>query len=199
MRRSWIQKVVNLATGSYSFLLLLAVYVCSQRLLVLGGGGAVGLATIQLAVAAGCSVSATCGSQSIERVLAFGAEQAIDYTAEVTDKYGLVIGIPAAATILLKKQLQYRYSHGIVRKLLWRKRATITMGYWWTYMRADAEGLDEIRRLSEAGKLKIPVEKTFPIAEVRKAHEVKEKRIIPGKVVLEVDCNTTPEAHLCSK
>ncbi|RRT65194.1 hypothetical protein B296_00028578 [Ensete ventricosum] len=87
----------------------------------------------------------------------------------------------------------------VIRKLLWRKRATITMGYWWTYMRADAEGLDEIRRLSEAGKLKIPVEKTFPIAEVRKAHEVKEKRIIPGKVVLEVDCNTTPEAHLCSK
>ncbi|CAD5182234.1 unnamed protein product [Musa acuminata subsp. malaccensis] len=189
-----------------------------QRLLVLGGGGAVGLAAIQIAVAAGCSVSATCGSQSIERVLAFGAEQAIDYTAEdievaikgqfdavldtigvpetertginllkkgghymmlqaktasLADKYGLVIGIPAATTILLKKQLQYRYSHGIE--------------YWWTYMRADAEGLDEFRRLSEAGKLKIPVEETFPIAKVRKAHEVKEKRIIPGKVVLEVD------------
>ncbi|CAL9173385.1 unnamed protein product [Musa hybrid cultivar] len=189
-----------------------------QRLLVLGGGGAVGLAAIQIAVAAGCSVSATCGSQSIERVLAFGAEQAIDYTAEdieiaikgqfdavldtigvpetertginllkkgghymmlqaktasLADKYGLVIGIPAATTILLKKQLQYRYSHGIE--------------YWWTYMRADAEGLDEIRRLSEAGELKIPVEETFPIAKVRKAHEVKEKRIIPGKVVLEVD------------
>ncbi|CAL9749436.1 unnamed protein product [Musa acuminata subsp. burmannicoides] len=195
-----------------------------QRLLVLGGGGAVGLAAIQIAVAAvlsvtaGCSVSATCGSQSIERVLAFGAEQAIDYTAEdievaikgqfdavldavgvpetertginllkkgghymmlqaktasLADKYGLVIGIPAATTILLKKQLQYRYSHGIE--------------YWWTYMRADAEGLDEIRRLSEAGKLKIPVEETFPIAKVRKAHEVKVKRIIPGKMVLEVD------------
>lgn len=54
-------------------------------------------------------------------------------------------------------------------------------------MRADAEGLDEIRRLSEAGKLKIPVEKTFPITLVKEAHEVKEKRIIPGKVVLEID------------
>ncbi|CAL9109755.1 unnamed protein product [Musa acuminata var. zebrina] len=189
-----------------------------QRLLVLGGGGAVGLAAIQLAVAAGCSVSATCGSQSIERVLAVGAEQAIDYTAEdievaikgqfdavldtigipetertginllkkgghymtlqgetasLADNYGLVIGIPAATAILLKKQLQYRYSHGIE--------------YWWTYMRADAEGLEEIRRLSGAGKLKIPVEKTFSIAEVRKAHEMKDKRIIPGKVVLEIN------------
>lgn len=54
-----------------------------QRLLVLGGGGAVGLAAIQLSVAAGCSVSTACGSKSIDRVLEVGAEQAIDYTAEV--------------------------------------------------------------------------------------------------------------------
>ncbi len=50
---------------------------------MIGGGGAVGLAAVQLAVAAGCSVSATCGTKSIEQVLAAGAEKAIDYTAEV--------------------------------------------------------------------------------------------------------------------
>ena len=50
---------------------------------MIGGGGAVGLAAIQLAAAAGCNVSTTCGSRSIERVLAVGAEQAIDYTTEV--------------------------------------------------------------------------------------------------------------------
>ena len=50
---------------------------------MLGGGGAVGLAAIQLSAAAGCIVTTTCGSQSIERVLAFGAEQAIDYMTEV--------------------------------------------------------------------------------------------------------------------
>lgn len=54
-------------------------------------------------------------------------------------------------------------------------------------MRSDAEGLDEIRRLSEDGKLKIPVEKTFLITEAREAHEAKEKGSIPGKVVLEFD------------
>ncbi|WOL11008.1 reticulon-4-interacting protein 1, mitochondrial [Canna indica] len=189
-----------------------------QRLLVIGGGGAVGLSAIQLAVSAGCNVSATCGKQSIDHVLAVGAEQAIDYTAHdleavikgqfdavldtiggpeterigvnllkkggyymtlqgeaasLADKYGLVIGLPIATAVSLRKQLQYQYSHGIE--------------YRWTYMRADVEGLDEIRRLSEAGKLKIRVEKSFPITEVRKAHDVKEKRLIPGKVVLEVD------------
>lgn len=59
--------------------------------------------------------------------------------------------------------------------------------YWWTFMRADSEGLDEVRRLSEAGKLKIPVEKTFPITQVREAHEAKDKKLISGKVVLELD------------
>ncbi|KAF6155933.1 hypothetical protein GIB67_039264 [Kingdonia uniflora] len=189
-----------------------------QRVLVIGGGGAVGLAGIQLAVATGCHVATTCGHQSIDRVLEVGAEQAIDYTSEdialkiegqfdavldtigvpeterlginflkrggyymtlqgeaasLADRYGLAIGLPTATAILLKKQIQYRYSHGIE--------------YSWTFMRSDSEGLHEIRRLMEAGKLKIPIEKTFPITQVKEAHEAKDKRIVIGKVVLEVD------------
>lgn len=50
---------------------------------MLGGGGAVGFAAIQLSIAAGCYVSTTCGRESIDRLLAAGAEQAIDYTSEV--------------------------------------------------------------------------------------------------------------------
>jgi NADPH:quinone reductase-like Zn-dependent oxidoreductase len=52
-----------------------------------GGGGAVGLAAIQLAAAARCHVTTTCGGQSIDRVLEAGAEQAVDYTAEVMIYY----------------------------------------------------------------------------------------------------------------
>lgn len=50
-----------------------------QRVLILGAGGAVGLAAVQLAVAARCTVAATCGKQSCERVLEAGASQAVDY------------------------------------------------------------------------------------------------------------------------
>ncbi|XP_051124763.1 uncharacterized protein LOC127247098 [Andrographis paniculata] len=189
-----------------------------QRVLVIGGGGAVGFSAIQLAVAVGCHVSTTCEKKSIDRILAAGAEQAVDFATEdyeasikghfdavldtvgvpdteriginllkrgghymtlqgesasLSDRYGLAIGIPVSTAVLLKKQMQYRYSHGIE--------------YSWTYMRADAEGLAEIRRLSAAGKLKVPVEKTFPISQARDAHEAKDKRLIPGKVVLEID------------
>lgn len=58
-------------------------YLHRQRLLVLGGGGAVGFAAVQFSVASGCHVSATCGSKSIDRVLAAGAEQAVDYSSKV--------------------------------------------------------------------------------------------------------------------
>lgn len=51
---------------------------------MMGGGGAVGGSAVQIAVAAGCHVSTTCGSESIDRLLAAGADQAVDYTAEVT-------------------------------------------------------------------------------------------------------------------
>ncbi|KAI4320721.1 hypothetical protein MLD38_034170 [Melastoma candidum] len=189
-----------------------------QRVLVIGGGGAVGFAAIQMAAANCCHVVTTCGGQSTARALAAGAEQAVDYTTEdielaikgkfdavldtigaseterigvsflrrgghymtlqgeaasLSDRYGIAIGLPMATAILLKKQFQYRYSHGIE--------------YWWTYMRADPDGLHEIRGLCERGKLSIPVDKTFPILQVKEAHEAKDKRLIPGKVVLELD------------
>ncbi|KAJ1379264.1 Polyketide synthase, enoylreductase domain [Sesbania bispinosa] len=189
-----------------------------QRILVVGGGGAVGFAAIQLAVAAGCPVTTTCGSQSVDRLLAAGAEQAVDYVAEdvelaikgkfdvvldtigvletermgisflkrgghymtlqgeaasLADKCGLTFGLPAAIAVLSRKQIQYRYTHGIE--------------YSWTFMRADIEGLVEIRKLCEAGKMKIPVDKTFPITQVKEAHEAKDKKLIQGKVVLELD------------
>ncbi|XP_021773752.1 reticulon-4-interacting protein 1, mitochondrial-like [Chenopodium quinoa] len=189
-----------------------------QRVLIIGGGGAVGYSAIQLSVAAGCHVTTTVGGESIERVLAVGAEKAVDYTTEdcelaikghfdavldtigipeterlgvnllrkggyymtlqgeaasLSDHYGLAIGLPMASALLLKKLMMYRYSHGIE--------------YIWTFMRADSEGLQEICRLAGHGKLNVPVEKTFPIVQVREAHEAKEKRIVPGKVVLEFD------------
>lgn len=56
----------------------------------MGGGGAVGFAGIQLAVAAGCPVTTTCGSQSVDRMLAAGAEQAVDYVAEVVFNFCFV-------------------------------------------------------------------------------------------------------------
>ncbi|KAG2294693.1 hypothetical protein Bca52824_041362 [Brassica carinata] len=54
-----------------------------QRVLVFGGGRAVGFSAIQIAVASGCHVTASCVGQTRDRILAAGAEQAVDYTTEL--------------------------------------------------------------------------------------------------------------------
>lgn len=33
--------------------------------------------------------------------------------ASLTDKYGFVVGLPLATSLLMKKKIQYQYSHGI--------------------------------------------------------------------------------------
>lgn len=45
------------------------------------------MAAIQLAAAARCHVTTTCGGLSIDRVREAGAEQVVDYTAEVMIYY----------------------------------------------------------------------------------------------------------------
>lgn len=55
-----------------------------QLVLIMGGGGAVGLAAIALAKAAGCYVACTCGKRSMEKVKEAGAEEALDYTSPVS-------------------------------------------------------------------------------------------------------------------
>ncbi|GMP72826.1 hypothetical protein CsSME_00030727 [Camellia sinensis var. sinensis] len=57
-------------------------FMALQRVLVVSGGGVVSFATIQLAVAAEYHVSTTCGSESIDRAMAAGTKQAVDYTTQ---------------------------------------------------------------------------------------------------------------------
>lgn len=66
------------------------------------------MSAVQLAVAAGCSVATTCGSQSVDRLLAAGADQAVDYVAEVVMNLLFIIfpvncsDISIRQTLLLK-------------------------------------------------------------------------------------------------
>ncbi|KAE8681093.1 RNA exonuclease 4-like [Hibiscus syriacus] len=159
-----------------------------QRLLVIGGGGAVGAEQavdytsedIESVIKGKFdAVLDTIGVPETERIGTNLLNRGGHYmtlqgeAAALSDRYGLPIGLPVATAVLWKKKIQYKYSHGIE--------------YSWIYMRADLEGLHEIRKLSEAGKLTVPVEKTFPITRVREAHEAKDKKLILGKVVLELD------------
>ncbi|CAK9274037.1 unnamed protein product, partial [Sphagnum jensenii] len=73
-----------------------------ERILVMGGGGAVGLTAIQLAKSTECYVACTCGKRSMELVKEAGAMEVIDYTTpnidlQFTNRFDVVldtIGLP---------------------------------------------------------------------------------------------------------
>ncbi|WP_062382885.1 NADP-dependent oxidoreductase [Demequina iriomotensis] len=69
-----------------------------QRVLVNGGGTAVGGLAVQLAVAAGAEVDALAGPMSVERVRGYGAEKVVDYTVRGASEvepgvYDLVVNL----------------------------------------------------------------------------------------------------------
>ncbi|KAL2632592.1 hypothetical protein R1flu_004071 [Riccia fluitans] len=78
-----------------------------QKVLIIGGGGAVGLAATYLAKAVGCHVSVTCGQRTMEWAKEAGAEQVIDYTSEdikeqLKDRFDAVldtIGMPETESL----------------------------------------------------------------------------------------------------
>jgi NADPH:quinone reductase-like Zn-dependent oxidoreductase len=53
-----------------------------ERVLVVGGTGAVGSFAVQLAKAAGAHVAVICGPRSVEQALMLGADEVIDYTSQ---------------------------------------------------------------------------------------------------------------------
>ncbi|KAG0626048.1 hypothetical protein M758_2G098600 [Ceratodon purpureus] len=94
-----------------------------QKVLIMGGGGAVGLAAIYIAKAAGCYVACTCGKRSIEKVKEAGAEEAVDYASpslkdQFRAKFDVVldtIGVPeteASGINLLRRGGQYMTLQG---------------------------------------------------------------------------------------
>ncbi|CAM6108383.1 unnamed protein product [Calypogeia fissa] len=93
----------------------------------------------------------------------------------LADKYGLIAGGAAATSKLVQKQLQYKQSHGIE--------------YWWTVMRTDRDGLEEISRLAKEGRLKLNVGPIFPLSKAADAHRIGEGKQVQGKVILEVNYN----------
>ncbi|WP_033345700.1 NAD(P)-dependent alcohol dehydrogenase [Catenuloplanes japonicus] len=61
-----------------------------RRIMITGAGGGIGAFAVQLAVAAGGSVTAVCGPGKAELVRSLGADRVIDYTREEIDRDGPV-------------------------------------------------------------------------------------------------------------
>ncbi|MDQ6433911.1 NADP-dependent oxidoreductase [Mesorhizobium sp. LHD-90] len=162
-----------------------------DRVLIHAAAGGVGHLAVQIARARGAHVVATASTGKLDFVRSLGADEAIDYTAadftkKVRDIDIVLEPLGGDHAALSLKTLR---PGGIIAALLTPSdsaKAEIDRSgarFARIGVRPDGPSLTELAALAEAGKLKVHVARTFPLAEAGAAHTFLATKPI-GKVVL---------------
>ena len=176
-----------------------------EDVLVLGAGSGVSTAAIQVAKLAGCTVFVTSSSdEKLRKAKALGADVLINYKAlpwskaiwELTGKRGVDVIVDHVGEATFKESVRTLRRGGRIvipgattgpmleldaRYLFWRQLSVLgsTM--------ANQREFEEVMKLVFMGRLKPVVDRVFPLAKAREAHEYLARGEQFGKVVLAVD------------
>ncbi|WP_171990783.1 NADP-dependent oxidoreductase [Streptomyces sp. JHA26] len=167
-----------------------------QRVLIHAAAGGVGHVAVQIAKARGAYVIGTASAGKHEFLRSLGVDETVDYretdVTEAVKDVDVVLDTLGGETSL--RSLRVLRPGGIVVSILpvgsdeFFEEAE-RLGVRAVRMLVDADRADmrEIAGLVESGRLRATIEKTFPLAEAAKAHELGETGRTTGKLVLVVD------------
>jgi NADPH:quinone reductase-like Zn-dependent oxidoreductase len=166
-----------------------------QRVLIHGAGGGVGHLAVQIAKARGAFVVATASAGKRDFVRGLGADQVIDYAAgdfaaqtgdldvvlELIGKDYATRSIPLLRPGGLLVTAVERTNGALAAQVAaaGRRFAGITV-------EPDAQGLEALVALVEAGQLRVHVSHAIPLAEAARAHALYAEGGVTGKIVLTV-------------
>ena len=164
-----------------------------QRVLVHAGAGGVGHLAVQIAKARGAYVFATASPDKVDFVRSLGADDVIDYTkGSFTDQaHSVDLVLDAIGGDHADESLKVIRDGGVLVSLLNVHDATRPKAKERNIrvermsVIPDREGLIELARLVDAGKLAPHVAKAFPLDQAGAAHAFLAARPI-GKIVLTV-------------
>ncbi|MFD8199174.1 NADP-dependent oxidoreductase [Streptomyces sp. NPDC003470] len=167
-----------------------------QRVLIHAAAGGVGHVAVQIAKARGAHVIGTASAGKHEFLRSLGADETVDYRetdiTEAVKDVDVVLDTIGGETSL--RSLRVLRPGGIVVSILpvgsdeFHQEAE-RLGVRAVRMLVDADRADmrEIAGLVESGALRASVERTFPLADAARAHELGETGRTTGKLVLVVD------------
>ncbi|MEH6625607.1 MAG: NADP-dependent oxidoreductase [Motiliproteus sp.] len=164
-----------------------------QRVLILAASGGVGHLAVQLAKWKGAWVAGTASASNRDYLLELGCDQVIDYHQEAAgrtvsdidviidavggetaiealaclNKTGTVITLPSntAAAVIAAAEQRGVKAQGI-------------------RVRSDASQLSELVQLMDKGRLKLHLDRSFPLQQVAQAHQHSQSGRARGKIVL---------------
>ncbi len=163
-----------------------------QKILIHGGAGGIGHIAIQIAKALGAYVATTVGTDDLEFARALGADEVIDYKnqhfEELLKDYDAVYDTVGGETT--NKSFKVLKAKGVIVSMLGQPDPELAKEHDVTVIgqgtKTDTQKLNRLRELVDSGKVKVHIDKVFPLSEVREAFDYQEKARPRGKVVVSI-------------
>ena len=160
-----------------------------DRVLITRGTGGVGTFAIQIAVALGAHVVTTASEKNHGYVRGLGAEEVYDHSAgpisaqlrEPVDALLDLVGGEAMTDAITT--VRPPGSRG-VRMASIADPAMRDHDGWYVFVHPDGHGLGELARMADAGQLRVPIAKAFPLEKAAEAHRLVAEGHVRGKVVV---------------
>src|SRR6266700_515648 len=164
----------------------------AQRVLIQGAAGGVGLFAVQLAKWKGAQVIGTASTANLDFVRSLGADTVVDYTTtpveSVVQNMDLVLDGVGGET-LISSLAAIRRGGTLISTASpppqeqARMRGVRAM---MIHSQPSSALLQTLTQLIDEGRLKVPVETTFPLSKVQQAHERSQSGHGRGRIVLQI-------------
>jgi NADPH:quinone reductase-like Zn-dependent oxidoreductase len=163
-----------------------------QKILIQGGGGAIGSIAIQLAKHLGAYVAATTSAKHADYVTSLGADEVIDYAAQqfqdVLSDYDAVFDTVGGD--VYTNSFQVLKPGGAIVSMNARPDEALMAQYHVTatgiYTQVTPERLAKLTELATSGIIALRIDKTFPLEEAGAALGYLQSGSHQGKVVIKV-------------
>jgi NADPH:quinone reductase-like Zn-dependent oxidoreductase len=156
-----------------------------ERVLVHRAAGGVGFAAVQIAVALGAHVVGTASPRNHGFLRDAGVAEVLDYSAgpisvQLSEPVDAVLDLVGGDT-LADAPKQVRDRARIVSVV---DPVVNEMGGRYVFVRPEHEHLEELGRMADAGQLRVPIARAFPLEQTAQAQELVAGGHVRGKVVV---------------
>lgn len=163
-----------------------------QKILIHGGGGGIGSVAIQLAKDLGAYVATTARGSEADYVKSLGADEVIDYEtqdfSQIIKDYDAVFDTVGGETNL-KSYSVLKEAGALVSMAAQPDEELVAKNkikYTYQFTQVTTDKLNKIAELVDGGKLKVNVDKVFPLDQAAEALEYLKTGHPRGKVVIQI-------------
>ena len=171
-----------------------------QKVMVYGASGSIGTYAVQLARHLGAEVTAVCSGRNVDLVRSLGADRVIDYTKEDITSSGQdydvlfdTVGKTSCkqAKKILKKRGYYLLAMLGLKHVFGKLRFALAGGPRVVFGEADADRktLMELNKLYDLGKLKVVIDRTYPLEKTAEAHAYGQQGHKRGNLIITIGEN----------